>query len=337
MASVALGLTTRRSREAGSGRVAGSTARGSGSPERSGSSSSEIAHAVEEALGVGALALRVGRVLALRPVQRDDQVVHRSGARDVEEAEALVVAHLLVDRDVGLEVVGDDLRADAIADRAAVLGEVHLHGAALPAGPRGETGDDGDRELEALGGVDRHDPHGVVVGLGEDRLGDPGPLGGLLLDPVEVGAQAAAGGLAPGAGLVDHEPEAAPHVAWAALGEPELEGSALAGDAVEQLGGGVPVARLVDRPQERQALLARSTRRRRAARACCRTRCARPPPGGRRDRRRHTRAAACAGPSRCGGGRWDRRRPAAPSAGRAPPGSRRRASCSRPGRGCGPR
>ena len=124
--------------------------------------------------------------------------------------------------------------------------------------------------------MDRHDPHGVVVGLGEHRLGDPGALGGLLVDPVEVGAQAAAGGLAPRPGLVDHEPQAAPHVARAALGEPELEGAAVAGDAVEQLGGRLPVAGLVDLEQERQA---RSTidavggigRRR----ACCRTSAAR--------------------------------------------------------------
>jgi hypothetical protein len=174
---------------------------------------------------------------------------HGPGAGDVEEAEPLVVAHLLVDGSVGLELVGDDLAPHPVAHWPAVAREVDLDGAASTSGPGRQARDDGDRELEALGGVDRHDAHGVVVGLGQHRLRDPRPLGGLLLDPVEVGAQAPAGGLAPGPGLVDHEADAAPHVAGPALGEAQLEGAAVARDAVEELGGGVPVAGLVDRPE----------------------------------------------------------------------------------------
>ena len=105
---------------------------------------------------------------------------------------------------------------------------------------------DRDRELEALGGVDGHDPHGVVVGLRQHGLGDPGALRRLLVDPLEVGPQAPAGGLAPRPRLVDHEPQPPPHVAGTAFGEAELEGAALAGDVVEELGGGLPVAALVD-------------------------------------------------------------------------------------------
>ena len=101
--------------------------------------------------------------------------------------------------------------------------------------------------------MDGHDAHGVVVGLGQHRLGDPRALGRLLLDPVEVLAQAAAGGLAPGPGLVDHEAQPAPHVAGPALGEAELEGPAVAGDAVEQLGRRLPVALLVQRAQVGEA------------------------------------------------------------------------------------
>ena len=46
----------------------------------------------------------------------------------------------------------------------------------------GHAADDGDRELEALGGVHRHDPHGVVVVLGQDRVAGPA-LRGLVARP----------------------------------------------------------------------------------------------------------------------------------------------------------
>ena len=94
----------------------------------------EDAHAGEEDLGVGAAAVLGRRVLAVDPVERHDEVIAGAGAGDVQQPEALVVAHLLVDRDGGLELLGDDLLAHAVAHRAAVPGEVHLHRAAHPAG-----------------------------------------------------------------------------------------------------------------------------------------------------------------------------------------------------------
>ena len=101
--------------------------------------------------------------------------------------------------------------------------------------------------------MDGQDPHGVVVALGQDRLGHPGPLGRLHGDPVQVLAQVAAGGLAPGPGLVDDEAQPPPHVAGPALGEAELQGPSVPGDAAQQLGRGGPRALVVERPQVGQA------------------------------------------------------------------------------------
>ena len=101
--------------------------------------------------------------------------------------------------------------------------------------------------------MDGHDAHGVVVGLGQDRLGDPGALGRLQLDPAQVLAQAAVGGLAPGPGLVDDEPQPPPHVARPAFGEAELERAAVAGDAVEQLRRRLPVPAVVQAAQVGEA------------------------------------------------------------------------------------
>ena len=79
----------------------------------------------------------------------------------------------------------------------------------------GESGDDGDRELETLRGVDGHHLHRVVVGLGEDGFGHSGALRGLAGRPFEVRPQAGAPGLAPRPGLIDYESQAAPQIACA--------------------------------------------------------------------------------------------------------------------------
>ena len=78
---------------------------------------------------------------------------------------------------------------------------------------RAETGDDDDRELEALGGVDRQDADRVLVGL---VGGDLRPLDRLHLvgDPGEVLDQGAPGLIEPGARLVDqvaHPPPGLAH------------------------------------------------------------------------------------------------------------------------------
>ena len=59
-----------------------------------------------------------------------------------------------------------------------------------------DAGADHDRELEALRAVDRHDAHGVVVGLGQHRLDDACAFGALQRRPREVVAQRAARGVA---------------------------------------------------------------------------------------------------------------------------------------------
>ena len=64
-----------------------------------------------------------------------------------------------------------------------------------PSGRRGvgvQVGEQHDRELEALGGVDRHEPHDVVGLLGDARLGLAHLLVLLLVEPAREGAQPAA-------------------------------------------------------------------------------------------------------------------------------------------------
>ena len=97
--------------------------------------------------------------------------------------------------------------------------------------------------------MDGHDAHGVVVGLGQDRLGDAGAVGELELDPAEVLAKVSPGGLAPRSCLVDDEADPAPHVARAAFGESEVHGPPVAGDPVQQFGGRAPVPLLVEAAQ----------------------------------------------------------------------------------------
>ena len=79
--------------------------------------------------------------------------------------------HLLVDRLRGLEVAGLDAASEL--DRVAAGWG---HSTWTPLVPRAwdvMPDSDDHRELQALGGVDGHDAHGVGVGLGQHRLGDP--------------------------------------------------------------------------------------------------------------------------------------------------------------------
>ena len=167
------------------------------------------------------------------------------GAGHVEQADAFVEAHLLVDGLPGLELVGGDVLAEPVA-HATGGREDHLGRGGAALGHGGHAAHDGDRELQALGGVDGHDPHGVVVGLGQDRFGHPAALAGLAGDPLEVLPEPAVRGLAPPPGLVDDEAEAPPHVPGPALGEAQLEQAPVPGDAVEQLAGGPPVPFVVE-------------------------------------------------------------------------------------------
>ncbi len=143
-----------------------------------------------------------GVAVAGLAVHRDDEVIAGPRARDVEQPQLLVEAHLLVDRLVQLEVDGlhalDDL--DLVAARGR---EQHLDAPARGLGGRGHARAHDDRELEALGAVDRHDAHRVVVGLGNDRFHDPRAFGALHLRPRQVVAQRSADRVGVGAGLVD--------------------------------------------------------------------------------------------------------------------------------------
>ena len=133
------------------------------------------------------------------------------------------------------------------------------------AGLGGHARQDGDRELEALRAVDGQDPHGVVVGLGQQRLVHPRAVGALQLGPLEERPQAAAAGLLERAGLVDEEPQPAPH-----LGRPRVaEGRA-----------GTPAARAASRSSRRRR--ARSHHRSRHSDRRCAQR--QPRPDGRRRR-----------------------------------------------------
>src|SRR3546814_12074808 len=130
---------------------------------------------LEQHLGVVAGALQLGLGLAVDAVQREDQVVAGPGTGHVEQADALVVAHLLVDGDVVLELLGDDLLAHPVADPPpTVAGEVDLHRAASATGAGRHAAHDGDGEIEPPGGWEigrasrgeRGCPYGEISGGG---------------------------------------------------------------------------------------------------------------------------------------------------------------------------
>ena len=115
---------------------------------------------------------------------REDQQLLGARHRDVEQAALL----LGVGRGVGVGELGPGGRRDRVA--AAERGEPQPGGAvvadeqrrARPARLAAEVGDADDRELEALGAVDRHQPHGVqALGLERRlalaRLGEVAGLG----------------------------------------------------------------------------------------------------------------------------------------------------------------
>ena len=83
------------------------------------------------------------------------------------------------------------------------------------ASARGHPGHDRDRELEPLRSMDRHDPHGVVIGLGQHGLDHPRPLPRLPVGPFQEVPQGSSLGVVVGAGLVGHEAQPPPQVAGA--------------------------------------------------------------------------------------------------------------------------
>ena len=158
-------------------------------------------------VALGRLRRAVGVDVLGLAVQRHDEVVDGAGAGDVQQAAALGVAHLLVER------LDTPRTARCPARRAP-----SCRPATRPTAPRwplhlgGQPADDRDRELQALGGVHRHDPHGVVVALGQDRVAGPA-LGRLVRGPAQVAPHAPPAGVGPRPGLVDDVAHAPPHVA----------------------------------------------------------------------------------------------------------------------------
>ena len=160
----------------------------------------------------------------------------RSAPSSTYSSVVTLLAELVADARLGVPAVGKTTSAGADRPDGAVdMPETMVIG-----------------KFEPLGAVDGHDPHGVVVALGQDRLGHPRPLGRLRGHPVQVLAQVAARGLAPGPGLVDHETQPPPHVAGPALGEAELEGPPVPGDPPEQLRRGQPSALVVEASADRR-------------------------------------------------------------------------------------
>ena len=174
------------------------------------------------------------------------------GAGDVEQAPPLVVAHLLVDRLGGVEVGGPQVLAQP--ELVPAVGRPqHLDAAAVATRLAGHAGHDDDRELHALGRVDRHDAQRLRVGLGQHRLGGPGGVAALPLCPGQVGAQPAVLGLGPGAGLVDDEAQPPPHVPGARAVDRHLEHPPVVDEPGEHLARRQPGAVVVQPPQVRHA------------------------------------------------------------------------------------
>ena len=179
-------------------------------------------------------------------VEAHDQVVAGSGRGDVEQAQPLVRLDGVLGRHLLRVPGGGDVPLEP--DLGPGIGPQHLD-----AGRRAILGVEPAQhhhgELEPLRGVHGHDAHRVVVGLGQDRLDHPGVLGALQVGPGQVAAQVGAVGVGEEPGLVDHEAEAAPHVAGASLVEPELEGTTIGEDLLDETARVVPPPLVVEGPE----------------------------------------------------------------------------------------
>ena len=152
-------------------------------------------------------------------VEADHQVVRGPGGRHVQEAEVLGLVGLLLQG--GPFVVARRPHRGRHPDLGpAVPPQDHL-GVAVRSGPV-EPGEEDHGEFEALGGVDGHDPHGVVVGLRQDDLDGPHLLRLLEVHPREEPVQVATVVVGELPGLVGDEAEPPPRVAGPAVVEGEL-------------------------------------------------------------------------------------------------------------------
>ncbi len=201
-------------------------------------------------------------------VEADYQAFLSSGGGDVEEPipfqPALRFLRLGVVIVAGRLEVGP-LDTDADGDRLVTgvrgpPGDPRLDECPLHA----ETGEDDDRELESLGGVDGEQLDCVVVRFVRNGLGDEGALFGLGAKPLDELAERCDGpGLAQRTGLFGDKAEAAPRFAGTRAGDREFEQLAASDDAFDEGSDADRPARSVER---RECLHRVAKRRRRALR-----------------------------------------------------------------------
>ncbi|MEZ5262744.1 MAG: hypothetical protein R2755_13455 [Acidimicrobiales bacterium] len=171
----------------------------------------------------------------------DDQVVAGPGGGHVQQPQLLEAVHLRFEVGSGLVELGGQRLAQAQLRRA-VFAPQHADPPAAAPRRRAHTAQYGDGELQALGAVHGHDPHGVLVELGQQRLVHRGTVGALQRRPVEEGPQPSPARVLERPGLVHEEAQPPPHVGGARRTEAEQEAVALAQHPAQQLGGAVPPA-----------------------------------------------------------------------------------------------
>ena len=185
--------------------------------------------------------------------QAQDQVVAGPGGRDVHEADVLRGGHhvfpvLQVLEPLGAEAVS--FRPKTHFDTA--VGAVK-EGWLTPAVTLGvDAGQHHHRELQALGRMDGHHPHRLLVRLGHRRLGDPGALRHLVLHPSDESAQWAAARGCELPGPLHHEPVPAPLLPHPRMSRCRLHQPPVPHEAVYEVSGGLPDTVLVKAPQYRQ-------------------------------------------------------------------------------------
>ena len=168
--------------------------------------------------------------LLRRGNERHDEVVARAGERDVEQAQPFGGELRLLALGPVREVRGEEVAGAAGADAEGDALRAGVAERALGAPDVGvQVGEQHDRELEPLRGVDRHQAHDVVALLRDARLGLADLLVLLLVEPAREGAQPAAardGERARLVGDLEHvrgDLRAAAAISTAAAGERELD------------------------------------------------------------------------------------------------------------------
>ena len=101
---------------------------------------------------------------------------------------------------------------------------------------RTEPGEEDDRELEALGGVNGEHAHGVLVIVQAGALGVENGVAGAALQPLEEGSQALGAARLELARLLDEESGATVGVAVAAVQQADLDQAAVCHEALHQHG-----------------------------------------------------------------------------------------------------